>query len=165
MPLGYTIDEVISAGLQDMLVARLNTVVEEDNAVYDDAYPMPLFEDGRIIDYYLPLEDLMSKVKAMPAVSYFMVNSTSDIRTSRLLELHAHRFLCGVFTSGQNGSTLVKRYKASFVRTIEENFDEIAPCIKRARISSARYYVPARFNATDYWMVELILEVHSEVRK
>jgi hypothetical protein len=160
---GYVIDSTITEGLGDILAQYVN---EEIDAINEDTeeYEITHFGHDKIYNEYITLEDLMVTSDPFPALCYFLVESSSEIRTVSL-EMARHTFLLAIFIEGENGRERLMRYKAAVQKAIEEHDTEVYTCVLRGRVSRARYYQPLMYESTAYRVAELIVDFNTEVRK
>ena len=160
----YNTDEQISNGIFALLKARLCTQIDINNLLIEDGITMSHVLDENIYNDWISAEEIMAHKNRLPAICFYQeIGDGSDF--DRVVTKDIEVFKLALFTDGEDGATLLKRYIATVREVIEVYNNEIYKCVFRAKAPIRRYYTPFKFGSSKLRVGELTIRSITEVRK
>jgi hypothetical protein len=160
----YQIDENIITGLKNILVKYLNAQIDTDNSTCADDVLMNHIHENNIYDDFLFANEIISHNSSLPAVSFHIDYADPEIRNNAIT-VDTLQVKLAVFTDGDNGAIIIKRYLAVLRNVIETYDKEISRCVMRAKTGRRRYFAPISYNSDKLRIAEISITVTVEVRK
>jgi len=161
---GYDGEERIVEGVYEVLTTRLNDVIDYANEYYKDGIMMDHVSDKNIYDDYVTTAQLVSNPFGYPALAFFVMDNGETIKNN-IISMQTLSLRFELFTVGENGGTISKRYIAVLRKVLDVYYKEISECVFKVYDPTWRYFVPERFESSGLRLSELEVQIDLEVRR